>query len=329
MADLSERGQILLIAAFALAVTFVALAVVVNSAIYTENLASRGEVAGSSEGVVYQHQIVQSTGEAIGFANRYNYSSPGMLEDSLEQSLSTIGRLGGAQQARGGQLVNVSYVGETIGTRIAENASGGSTFLENSGSREDWQLAEDVDRTRNFQIEAHKSGLETSQSSAFSVIANESNTNDDIWQMWIYRDGIGGDFLVEVEPADGGSAETCRFGTSGIDEYDIDVTDGTVNEQRCHALTRSGTTGRQMWFGTGIPSSNSYNITFQNGNDIQGNYSLVIQGTANTSNLAPSPTNVAPFETEAIYDATIDYVYLTSNIRYQTEIRVAPGEVPR
>ena len=49
MADLKgERGQILLIAAFALAVIFIALGLVVNGAIFTENLASQGDASGGS-----------------------------------------------------------------------------------------------------------------------------------------------------------------------------------------------------------------------------------------------------------------------------------------
>lgn len=324
MADLGERGQILLIAAFTLAVTFVALALVVNSAIFTENLASRGEVAGSSAALSTQHGVVESVGEAMAFANVYNYSSGGTLADSIEGSVSDIGGTGGTQEARGGQLVNVSYVSDQTGTRIADNDSSGTEFRSNDG-REDWQVAEDVSRTRNFQIEGDLSTLALTKANAFKVIANESDTADDLWRLWIYQDT---DLVVEVETADGATAE-CRLDTTSLSEFDLDVTEGVLNGQRCHALTRAGSSGTQMWFGTGIPASNDYNISFENGHNIDGNFSMVIQGDANSSNLEPSPDATRPFETEALYQTTIEYVFVTPNVRYVAEIRVAPGERPR
>ncbi|MEF8907354.1 MAG: hypothetical protein V5A13_05805, partial [Haloarculaceae archaeon] len=44
-----DRGQIILVTAFALAVAFVALSVVINGAIFTQNLATRGDTAGGGD----------------------------------------------------------------------------------------------------------------------------------------------------------------------------------------------------------------------------------------------------------------------------------------
>ena len=58
-----SRGQIILVAALAIAVTFVALALIVNTVIFTENLATRETVDGQQ--AVAFDQSVKETGEAL------------------------------------------------------------------------------------------------------------------------------------------------------------------------------------------------------------------------------------------------------------------------
>lgn len=321
MADLTERGQILLIAAFALAVTFVALALVVNSAIFTENLASRGEVAGSSEALLYQHQVRQGVGGAMAFANIYNESN---LAASLRESISDVGRIGGLQQATAGQLVNVSYRGQTGGTRIADNESGWSTFEGQSGS-DDWQLGDRVDRTRKLQITTDYGELPSS-SDKFKLVANESGTDTNIWSVEIWKSSPN--VVIEVDPVSGSPAE-CRHDVFTAGEFQIDITKGVVNGERCHALTRTGTAGTPMWFANGL-SGTSYNISIENGDQIRGNYSMVItpRGSWNGTHLATTPSPGSPFRSDAVYSTTVDYLFVTPGVDYEAEIRVAPGEPP-
>lgn len=315
MADLNDRGQILLIAAFTLAIAFVALALVVNSAIFTENLASRGEVAGSSEAVAYQHQVERSVGAAIGYVNVHNESD---LGGSLRDSIADLGTAGGTQQARSGQLVNVSYVDHDTGRRIADNASGGSPF-ENESGEATWQLASNVDATRGFVITTEPADLPPS-GSPFRVEANESVGT--VWELQVWE--AGSDVVVHVNTAAGDDQE-CRVDVSGVGEFQIDVTDGVVAGERCHALTRAGTSGTPMWLANGI--SSGYELWFENGNQLRGNYSMAIQGgTINTTHFALGPNPGDPFDTPAVYDATVEYLFVTPQVRYEAEIRVAPGE---
>jgi len=318
-----ERGQILLIAAFTLAVTFVALALVVNSAIFTENLASRGEVAGSSEALTYQHQVRQGVAEAMAYANVYDDGSPGT---SLAASVDAIRSQGTTQQARAGQLLDVSLVSTTDGTRIADNASGGSQFLS-AGGLQEWNLAKNVDRTRNLVVTTRYGDLPTS-GTPFRLEANRTGTLTDIWTLSVWRDGSD-NVVVDVDTADGDTAQ-CRVDVAGAGEFDIDVTGGVVAGERCHALTRDGTAGTPMWFATGIPSGSTYRIDVANGHAIAGNYSMVVAPRAswNSTTLTNGETSGPPFRTDALYGATVAYVYRTSQVTYETEIEVRPGEAP-
>lgn len=334
MADLRDergaRGQILLIAAFTLAVIFVALALVVNSAIFTENLASRGEIAGGSDALTYRHLVEESVGEAIAFANVYNHSGPGSpLEDSLKESVSDVGTQGGNHSAMGGQLVNVSFVASSSGSRIADNDSGGSTFESATGGG-DWQLADDVERTRRIHVRTSRSDLPGSEGTSFTLHANRSGTDDGVWNVSIWEDGSNAVLKVQTP---GGDEATCRRAAPFSEQFDIDVTGGVVNGERCHALTREGPNGEPRWFAAGITAGAPYNVTVENGGNIEGNFSMVVapQGSWNDTHLndGHDPLNPAePYRTDAVYGATVEYVFRTTQVTYETEIEVVPGEPP-
>lgn len=319
MADLrgsanSDRGQILLIAAFTLAVIFVALALVINSAIFTQNMASRGEVVGSSDALLYQQQVEQSVGEAIRYANE-----DGSL--TIQGSISDIGEAGGRQQIRDGRLINVSLASSpTIEKRIAFESSG-DPFLSQNGD-ENWQLATDVEGTRNFQIEANV--LASSSADAFTIQANGSGTAGDIWSLSIHDDGT--DYVLEVDPGpDGPSSMECKVSSGS--PLEVDVMRGTANGHHCPALTRDVGTGEQMWWATGVTASD-YEIWMKNGDQIEGDFSMVVDGTHNSTNLQLGSTVGDPYHTDAIYSVDVEYLYLTPNVEYEAEIEVAPGETP-
>jgi hypothetical protein len=63
-----ERGQLILVAGIALAILFVALALLVNAAIYTDNLATRGGDS-AAEPLAYQAGVVDSVGGLIDAEN--------------------------------------------------------------------------------------------------------------------------------------------------------------------------------------------------------------------------------------------------------------------
>ncbi|EMA01473.1 hypothetical protein SAMN05443574_112117 [Haloarcula vallismortis] len=314
-----EQGQIILIAALALAVTFIGLALVVNSAIYTQNLASRGEVAGSNDALEMRAMVETNVGQGIVAANRYNYSSQTALETSLRESMGTVSTQTERQRVTSGALVNATLTGSpTYGTRIAQNDT--SQFQSN-GAAGNWTVRERVTRpgdgtnaTRRFVINATE--IPTDSADAFAVTANGTSGGPN-WTMRVWGDvGPSGTVNVEVDTPSG--IQTCVV---SIEEpyAHIDVTGGTVQGEPCLALQGGSFDGR---FAHGV--GDEYNITYESGNMTRGNYSMVVLNgdSAGTVNTAPP----SPFETTAIYNATVRYRYDTSNLQYEVKIRVAPGE---
>lgn len=307
MADIDDRGQIILIAAFAIAVTFVSLALVVNSAIFTENLASRGETAGSDDALVVRHEVDQSVGGAIAYANTYNTSSDATLEANVTDSVATIGGSLANQQAATGKIVAVD--GPTAfehGTRIRDNASGGSDFRNASGGatiQQDWRVASDVDGLRALR-------MNISSASGFQVDLSETAGSDN-WRVVVTQSA--GEFVVTVhEP--GAPAADCT--TTGSPDYvTIDVTRGLVAGEPCPPLQ----------FASGIDGQ--YDVLYNDSDDVIGNYTMVVDGTPASANLDSSTSaSPDPYETDALYSANVTYRYDGPAIVYNTTVRVAPGE---
>ncbi|MFC7251037.1 hypothetical protein ACFQJ5_14470 [Halomicroarcula sp. GCM10025324] len=333
----ADRGQIILIAAFALAVTFVALALIVNSAIFTENLASRGETGGSDDALEVRAMAEASVGEAIFAANVHNTSTTTTLENGVKAGIGETTDQLELQHVTGGALVEVRLVpgSPVYGSRIVQNESGGRTFEDNDLSGDgEWQVVTRLERDsdQHNATRAFKMNVSTLPDSgdAFVVTANGTR-GEPTWEMRLYSasDGdvdAGEDVIVEVTTPSG--SESCTHQAEHPYVH-VDVTGGTVAGEPCDAL-RQGLTDVDGFFdgrfahGVG---DERYNITYENGGEVVGNYSLVTRstGTNPTPNLNTT-VGLSPYATDAIYSLSVQFTYETSEVQYDTRIRVAPGE---
>jgi len=319
------RGQIILVTAFALALVFLGLAIVVNSAIFTENLATRSENVDSSQALNYRHGVTQNVGDIITEANENDTAADhDDIAENVSSELGNASEFTGVQQIEDGNAVTLERVETRNGTRIfQENAS---DFTSNE-SDVDWTLAEDVDRTRAFTInvtDANATGVLNLDD--FTVVVNDTTNTDDDWTMSVDEDE------VTVERASG-ETETCSAGgLLGVGSFGtpfvIDVTGATVAGEPCPALVDTDT-GTPMQFGAGV--DNEYNLSFENADDINGTYSLVvydgdIAGPVADDYAAVDGPEDGPFNVPAMYGTTLTMSYETTQLTYETNVTVAPGE---
>lgn len=328
-----ERGQIILVAAFALAVTFIALALVVNSAIFTENLASRGELGGSDEALYFRAELASMVGETIGYANVHNTSD---LSDAIETNVANTSYVIERQAAANGAFVNVTLPGPVVrdGSRITQNESSQRAFTSANGAS-DWSVVEDVQResggngTRAFVMNVTKSSLSSDGSSPFTIRATQWTNAGTDWQLRVWRDGSTSDVIVVEVENGAGAVRECR---TVVEESwaRIRVTEGTIDGRPCQALRRAADPGdtapTDFRFAAGIGSR--YNVSFANGTMAAGNYSLVTTNTsiAGSQTLNGSGSRASPYGTPAAYSIAVDYRYDTPKMTYRTRVRVAPGE---
>jgi len=309
-----DRGQIVLLAAFALAVAFVVLALVVNSAIFTENLATREEVAGSNDALDHRYEVQTNVEELIVAANANDSSFEGDLQSDIE----SMGEEGRDQQATLGRIANVEIDSSddiVPGSKIAQDQP--RNFTSNQ-TNENWTVVENVTNTRNLQ-------MNVTDPDDFQLVVRNTTESDE-WTMTISE--TGPDIEIEVQTPDGETA-TCDRDPENSGYITIDVTGGIADGTPCPALSQLSD-GTEMWLGTGVDPK--YEIKFRNGDEINGTYSFIVDEGAteeeNEDHFGDSPNKPYFEKDDIIYSTNLTYEYYTPSVGYETDIRVAPGEPP-
>jgi len=319
-----NRGQLILVAGLGIAVTFVVLALLLNTVIYTENLATRSSDVGADQVSSYQHAVREGLGGALVRANDYNYSS----YDSLGSRFRTDVRLwdGNATQLRvvDGEVSTVRLVETTNGTRISQDAAGN---FQNASGDTDWTVARGLTGTRRFELNVTKGGLADHSgvfgtpagllgSSAFRIRVDNASAT---WHAGVYHDTATDEVVVQVVNASGDLAGSCAVDR---DHVVVDLAAGTVAGTPCAPLAFPGANG-------------AYEIDARNGNAFVGNYTLVVDRRLGPlrSTYATDPYydqgNGVPYATDAIYNATLNVSVTSPAVTYATNVTVAPTGGPR
>ncbi|WP_117591726.1 DUF7261 family protein [Haloprofundus halophilus] len=300
---LRDRAQLFLVGALSLAVVFVALSLILNSAIYTENLATRStDAAGGAAALETRADVEDGVAGLIEYENRNRASvDPTAVESGVRELDSQVGNY----NIRNGRVVNVSLAGDPdaavdVGTAVAQSDGPFVAADEDPGT--DWTVASDVDGLRAFEQRVRIDSLASDSEDAF---ATEFDDGSDVHEVRLLRVGDD-DLRVEVDGPSG--TEQCALydGASATDEYvTVDLTSATVGGEPCPALEF-------------FEESATYDISYVNSDQVSGTYRFVInEGSIDES--GPDPKDV-------IYAVTVELTYYSADLDYETTIRVAPGE---
>jgi len=282
-----ERGQLLLITALALAVILLTVALLLNAAVYTENVATRETAADSRDAIAFRSEAVDGVTELIETENRHGTGDPAAVADGINATGPLVDR----QQARAGVVANISFNGTTEGHRV-------TAALDTSG---DWTVVESLDDARNFTVRVDPGSLSDDPTDAFGVrFVNDSGENV---TQYLYDDS--GDLVVE-QTIDGGAAnEQCRIA------HDDTTTTVDLSGSRLSTDDSEVDCFRGLW-----PDEPPEAIEFRNGDTAAGTFAVTVDGDS-------SPTVGS---TDVVYAATVDLTYRTPEVDFETTVRVAPGE---
>lgn len=322
-----NRAQLILVGALSLAVMLVVLAIVLNSGIYSHNLATRSQDPAVPV-LEFQQNVDDDVGGIVEQSNQAGAGSNyGTIYGDYEDRTIAWAAGSGLYGARGGAYVSVdtdpsSSSGGMEGVRVVHDDA--TVAFESAVGAADWTVSKDA-KVRAFQMTVEPATA--TSSNPFVVEFDGASTHT----VEIYESG--GDVVV-----DDGSISCSVTAT----EVTVDFSTGTVDRDRCAALS----------FVDDLPST--FNVRYSGGNRVQGTYELtvdrVVDGPGSEagpftdvvdavnigyhcgvsgstqSTFYDSPTAGSPYVVPGIYSSDIDIRYQSSQVTYETTHRIAPDE---
>lgn len=339
-----NRAQVVLIGALALAVSLVVLAVVLNSAIYTENLATRSNDPGTGTAVDVRESVRAGVG---GITDGVNEGHAGdeyatLYGSHLPAAMDEWRPMAVRHRVASGQTFRVATVAGREGTRIADEDST-SEFLplgpgaDSLGySDPSWMVTAPAE-VRSFHIADVDTGDVPSASptdpkgagtDVFYAEVQEVQGSGDVWRVAVYENS-NNNVEVLVYKVGTGVVGTCS--TPGPAR--IDLTGATVNSERCRPLT----------FFAEVDGLSE--IHYVNGGNIAGTYELTVDQVGHDSGdplkdivdstnygdqcseqTYADSVGTSPYAVAGIYSTTVDFRYVSQSVTYETEVRAAHDE---
>ena len=324
--DEDDRGQLIVIIALVLGMTFVILALVLNAAIFTENLATREtvnsegatEYASSIEPAVesdYERTNENATRKAVHAATTFNDSLDVWADEQADRA------------AREGAIFTANWTTH-VGWRLEQSTDDSFAPADNRTAT-NWRLASDARNVSTFELNVTRADLfDGNDTDAFHL--NISNGTTD-WKLYVHQDSATGDVIVSEGDPSSPSAQCTRT----TDRAVIDVRNGTFNgtdgtdNGTCSALE--------------VPSSmdGRLDIRYENvrnssdGEQVNGTYTVVVNGSDAVPKTGGEPTKfnrsgeAPPTATAVVYAVEYDTYYEEEDIVHDHEGRYAPREEVR
>ncbi|MBB6646387.1 hypothetical protein [Halobellus ruber] len=321
MADVSrpldrDRGQLLLVGALALAVVFVALALLLNTAIYTGNLATRDSGVEAAPAVEYVAESRAAGVDAVASVNRRNNTSAADLNRAFNATMGEWDDLASYHRAVAGDAADVEVVGVTNGTRIRQDDA--SRNFTGNGGAADWTVVSGVSNVRSIRFTVEESMLTDDPTNllADDVFHVNLTSGAGTRSVFVYDTPSG----PVIEVVDGGTSTVCPAGSVTGGTFTVDVPNESVGGASCPAL------------GPVDDTPGSVDIDYRDADAAGGTYTMVVDEPPST--LSPTgsdavsglndPGTGSPYWTYAIYGAELNVTYRTEKLDYAATIGVVP-----
>lgn len=333
-----DRGQMILVAAFGVAVMLVALALILNTSIYTENIATRGsDISGGKETKQYRSATEETFNRTVRYVNENNNttSSYDEIENPAKHAVWNYSNMTGRHWAKNSVVVNLSLKRQSRGTHVFQRSVGN---LSNESDEGNWTVAEDADGVRDFTINVTRTSLSNeSQGNADRldpIFRVNFSTSFTWYRIYVYNESGAspGSEEVVIQGEDSlGNARTCTRKYDANDRAQINFTNKSAQNEYCPAL--------DMWGAlSGDPFDMDFNHTcVTDGTDAcdssaadtynaNGTLSFIVNESIDDTNVEPGTAAGDPDARTAIYSMTVHTVYESTRLYFETDIRVAPGE---
>jgi hypothetical protein len=327
-----DRGQLFLVGALSLAVLFVGFALLLNTAIYTENLATRNTDPGTDPSISYRAAAEDAAWGILIRENR-NGTDPTWNENTqwFESGIEEWSDSAGLHAARRARVASMT-VESTNGTRFQQTNA--SRNITNRNYVADWTLGNNPSAVRDASVTVNRGSLASTNISnlltgtdPFEIVFEDTDTGA-TWHVYVYDDNTlgGDDVTVAVEDETGAPSRTeCSYQHTGPRAH-IDISNGSINGTPCSAFDLLDLPDDAV-------DDEDIDLRFENGDQATGTYDIkVAEGADVSTNVYDNENtgdhdNGAAFATAIIYDADVTITYESTDVSYQTTVRIAPEEI--
>ena len=220
-----DRGQLFVAAALALATLLVALAVLMNAAIFTENLATRSGGGDVRNALESRSNVEANAAGLVRYANYHDNGSYADLDGAIRGSVRDYSVAAGAHGSLRGRGVNATLDSSTNGSRIVQDDTREFTSATND---DNWTLVSTA-RTRDLLLNV--SALASEPGSAPRTA--EDYRRSHVFQV-VYADG-GTEYQVFVYNASGDVGVRIALGDRANSKFDASAVERRKERARTAA----------------------------------------------------------------------------------------------
>jgi hypothetical protein len=323
--EAGDRAQLLLLGGLVIAVMFVALALTLNTAIYTENLASRSSsTAGGDASIRFLDTTEEAIGGILERANRNHNESHAAVRRNVTADLDVWQNTTGRFYAASGVVTNISERTLHNGTRIVQ--TNGSRNVTAADGSSNWTLASGLSGVRQFRLNLTGASLTNATQSTLGsndVFHIRIDDQSAAWDVYVYRPPSGNvtTSVTVRNVTSGDTSQPCA--TEGAHAV-LNVTAGTVGGDPCPGLS--------FLSGLQSPYTITYNRTESAAGDptANGTYHLIVDNGSVARSPGPAFNDApgdSPWADAAVYAVHYDAVYESARTRYEAGGRIAPGAI--
>ena len=316
--ETSDRGQILVIVGLLIAVMLVALALVLNAAIFAENLSTR-ETADSEEPSSYAADTGSTVASVYNRTNDNGTRKAVYANTSFNESLETWADSRSDTAAENGALFVADWTTH-VGWRLEQTENRSFTPADDNSTTE-WPVADGVRNISAFELNVNRTKLyDSADTGAFRLNVSDGTTH---WKLYVYQDSANGEVVVsQGDPSS--SSQKCQRVT---DRAVIDLRNETFDGPDCSSA---------LDFSSAV--SGTLEIRYENVNvsgdeRVNGTYTLVVNGSdavATNTTDHPERFNVSgkttPTATAVVYAVRYDTRYQRKEVVHDVEGWHSPRE---
>jgi hypothetical protein len=306
-----DRGQLILVTGLTIAVILVMLVLLLNTVIYTENLATRGIDSGSGDAVEYRATVAGSVGELIERENEhYDEGHPPVVAvdtglETIDEHLQERGLYRGTIAEIDDDEEDISE-GDPIVWQSESNEFDSGTIITGNDSIEEFTLV----------IESVEVSEENGEEETFHLIMDD-------WSMEIKILEEGSNEWRVIIEEDSGESTTEDYNTEQLEVNIVNDTIEVDNQTEPDSIEPS-------------PPESAEAINYENGDLVTGTFELRTDGEPNDGNLTKYEDEEEHYgnpEHEPYYTYPVESVdlvlhYETSELRFVTrETIIAEEEV--